>query len=143
MNPSYHDITSRIAEAPGWWQEGGVPRYGTFTPDGTASIYATEAALVEIACQACGTRFNVAFQADKMDIYAGKGIADSIRDGSLHYGDPPNTGCCPSGPTMSSEPVRVVEYWSKDHARYVEKGVVTDYRKYSEWVRDPLLEGKF
>lgn len=143
MYPSYEDITSRIPEAPGWWQEGGVPRYGVFTPRETASIYANEAALVEIACQSCDARFHVSFHADKMDAYEGRSVADLIRSDSLHYGDPPNTGCCAAGATMSSINVRVVEYWSKDHAQFVKKGVITDYERYSEWKRDPLLEGPF
>lgn len=73
MHPTYDDITGRIAEAPSWWQEGGVPRYGEFSPDRSSSIYAREVALVEIACQACGTRFKVVFTADQMDEFRGTG----------------------------------------------------------------------
>ena len=31
----------------------------------------------------------------------------------LHYGDPPNSQCCAAGPTMNSEPHRVVEFWKR------------------------------
>lgn len=57
-------------------------------------------------------------------------LADDIRSKSIHYGDPPNTGCCPAGPTMNCEPHRVLEYWRK------EEGSSTRF----QWVRDPSLE---
>jgi len=144
MHPRYDDITSRIAEKPSWWQEGGVPRYGTFHPGRSASIYAREVALVEIACQACDARFKVVFDAGQIEQYQGEGLADRIRAGTLHYGDPPNAGCCPAGPTMNSEPVAVLEYWSRCHQEYVDGGgVITDFAKYDAWRREALLEGPF
>jgi hypothetical protein len=143
MHPSYEDITSRIAERPSWWQSGGVPRYGDFHPGSSSSIYAREVALVEIACQSCDTRFRVVFDADQMDQYERRGVGDLIRNGSIHYGDPPNTGCCASGASMNSIPVAVIEYWSRCHARYVEGSRIIDFERYNEWLRDPLLEGPF
>ena len=143
MYPSYDDITSRIVEKPSWWQEGGVPRYGEFHPDRSSSIYAREVVLVEIACQSCDTRFRVVFTADQMDQFEGRGIAERIRDCTIHYGDPPNTGCCPAGPTMNSEPIAVIEYWSKCHQRFTNGSRITDWERYNEWLRDPLLEGPF
>jgi hypothetical protein len=143
MHPRYDDITSRIPEPPSWWQEGGVPRYGTFTPEQSSSIYAREVALVEIACQSCGTRFRVVFTADQMDQFEGRDIAGQIRDCTMTYGDPPNTGCCAAGATMNSDPIAVIEYWSKCHQKYVEGTRITDWERYNEWLRDPLLEGPF
>ncbi len=139
MKHHYSDITGRIAQPPMWYDEHGVPRYDAFEPRQTASIYAHEAALVEIACQSCETRFLVAFTASNVDEYRlvlahAKGepyvhrtLADAIRDHSIHYGDPPNAGCCPAGPTMNSVPLRVVEYWRRDHNVF-------------EWARDLSLE---
>lgn len=144
MHPSYDDITGRIAERPSWWQTGGVPRYGEFSPDRRESIYADEIALVEIACQGCDARFHVAFDRGVIDRLNGPSLADEIRSCTLHYGDPPNTGCCPAGPTMNSEPIAVLQYWSRNDARHVGAGgVVTDVENYMEWRRDPLLEGPF
>ena len=38
-------------------------------------------------------------------------LADDVRDNSIHYGDPPNVGCCPAGPTMNCWNLSVVEFW--------------------------------
>lgn len=52
-------------------------------------------------------------------------LRDSILAGTIHYGDPPNAGCCPAGPTMNCWDLRVLEFWHQhDH----------------EWRRDPVLE---
>lgn len=61
-----------------------------------------------------------------------RSLAESIRDKNLHYGDPPNIGCCLAGATMNSEPRRVLEYWR----RYDRNG--TDI--ILEWHRDRSLE---
>lgn len=120
MNNEYHDIRSRIAEPPQWWDEYAVPRYCDFAPKHAANIYATEAALVLIQCQSCETEFRVCI--------SGRGgwIAPQIRDGSLHFGDPPNTGCCLGGNTMNCIDVRVIEYWRR--------------RAGSDWERNSSLE---
>jgi len=142
MHNDYEDIRSRIAEAPSWHDDNGVPRYGAFRPEAVPSIYADEAALVEIGCQACRTRFRVAFhtsQGDRLmaaamrrdtNPMAGPGLAEHIRGKTLHYGDPPNMGCCPAGPTMNSDPIRVLEYWRRG----------TWAENHMRWVRDPSLE---
>jgi hypothetical protein len=129
MNHHYSDIRERIAEPPKWWDECAVPRYCDFKPDETANIYAEEVALVEIQCQECATPFLVAFASSAMDraIYKAPSIAESITKGTLHYGDPPNVGCCIAGATMNCIDVRVVEYWNKKRA-------------FLEWERDPSLE---
>lgn len=120
MHTRYADILDRIAEPPRWFDEHAVPRYCDFSPRELAYIYAQEAALVLIRCQGCKAEFRVAFSeintrqllwnAEKKKV---KTIADLIADRKLHYGDPPNTGCCDAGPTMNSVPVRVLEYWYK------------------------------
>ncbi len=117
MLHDYGDIRDRISEPAKWWDESGVPRYSDFAPRETANIYADECALVQIACQNCGTRFDVAFSRSKsFAVLEGDKatLADRIRDGSLHYGDPPNTACCLAGPTMNCDDLRVIEYWHQE-----------------------------
>ena len=138
MNPEYDDITSRIAEPPSFWQKGGVPRWGGFTPDASPSIYADEVALAEIACQSCGTRFHVCFHQDRHERRGA--MREAILDRSLHYGDPPNTGCCLGGASMNSVPLRVLEYWHRSHEEFVVDGQVYNYAAYAEWRREADLE---
>jgi len=135
MNCDYEDIRSRIPEQPKWFDEEGVPRYCDFSPCKVANIYADEVALAGITCQGCGTRFKVAFSRSRNSAMVAQvmghtwvppSLADQIRSKEIHYGDPPNTGCCPAGPTMNSEPRRVLEYWQR------EAGI--------DWKRDPSLE---
>lgn len=122
MHHHYSDIRSRIAEAPTWFDEHAVPRYCAFAPDEVANIYARQVALVDIACQGCGARFLVAFSWSDMEFVRGVPrtrvplTPDDAR--GLHYGDPPNVGCCPTGPTMNCDDLRVVEFWRKGGDEY-------------------------
>lgn len=132
MTPEYNDIRSRIAEEPSWFDDNGTPRYGKFTPRNAPNIYANEVALVEIGCQGCDKTWLVSFTRSSMDTLLAnmKGtpgtLADSIRNGSLHYGDPPShVDTDHAGSTMNCFDWRVVEYWHKQ-----------DYG----WVRDASLE---
>ena len=126
MNNPYTDIRSRIPEPPRWWDENAVPRYCDFSPSEAADIYAEECALVRIACQACGEAFDVCFSSSALSRVRGEqGVAEDIRSNGLAFGDPPNSRCCPAGPTMSSDTVRVLEYWR---------------RAPWEWTRDATLE---
>ena len=120
MNNEYFDIRDRIAEPPKWWDEFAVPRYCDFGPRRAANIYAREAALVLIECQCCGRQFRVCMSGRSGE------IADEIRSGSLHYGDPPNVRCCPGGPSMNCIDLRVIEYWRRN--------------KDLDWERDASLE---
>lgn len=118
MHHHYRDIVDRIAEPPLWWDENAVPRYCEFAPNQVANIYATEVVLMEIECQNCGQRFMVAMSSDPyQSMDCGATLSDAIKDGSLHYGDPPNIGCCPAGPSMNCYDIRVVEYWHQDITR--------------------------
>lgn len=121
MNHHYRDITDKLGE-PKWWDEHAVPRYCDFTPDESADIYANEVVLLHIECQSCRTPFRVCMSASapRINWYETKeggptvvypDLADSIDE--LHYGDPPNAGCCPAGPTMNSVLVRVIEFWER------------------------------
>ena len=146
-------------QIPLWFDEHAVPRYDAFTPGQLADIYADECCLAEIACQSCGHCFSVAFSVSMMskmkyhwrklgcivssdnitpeqikkarvrDFINDDRLANDIRNGSLHYGDPPNIECCPAGPTMNREMLKVIEYWKKG--------------KHHEWVRDAALEIDF
>lgn len=125
MHHHFQDIIGRLG-APAWWDRCGFPRYCEFKPDVASDIYASEAALVLIACQDCDTQFRVCITWSSLDLLRGKPqLADIIREGSIHYGDPPNNGCCAAGPTMNCLDLRVLEYWHQvDH----------------EWMRDATLE---
>jgi len=127
MNHSYTDIRDRLGE-PVWWDEYAVPRYCEFVPDKTANIYSHEAVLLLVRCQNCGEQFRVAMSWCSMEQVKGwPALADRIADGSIHYGDPPNAGCCPAGPTMNSEALCVLEYWKRESFG-------------DEWKRDDALE---
>lgn len=130
MKHDYDDIRSRISEPPTWWDEAGVPRYGTFRPDVVASS-AVEIILLRIACQSCGRPFDVCMTWSARDRHhCIPSLAGRIPIGRVEYGDPPNVECCPVGPTMCSEALRVLEFWRQ--APYVPGG--------PQWERVPDLE---
>lgn len=146
MNTCYSDILSRIPEPPLWWDEYAVPRYCTFAPDEVANIYAKYVVLALITCQGCGIEYQVAFSQGTLDRYLGKDedgkirlaplLEEQVRGRTLHYGDPPNTGCCGAGATMNSEPRRVLEFWKREDFEWecvpeLEVGIEPD------WVREP------
>lgn len=118
MNQDYHDIRTRIAAPPTWFDEAAVPRYCAFRPTEIADIYADEAALLTIRCQGCQQEFPVAYSVGIGARLSAKcrTLAELIVTRAVHYGDPPNVRCCDAGPTMSSEALRVVEYWSRRNA---------------------------
>lgn len=146
MNHHYRDIRDRVAAPPAWFDERAVPRYCEFSPDEAANIYADECCLAEIRCQDCGHKFKVAFSSSVTDIVrrwmvlhdkeeritqadaAGMFLAADIKARRLHYGDPPNSGCCMAGPTMNSTMCRVLEFW---------------HRPNFDWERDAALEVEF
>ena len=131
MHHHYDDIRSRIAEEPRWWDEYAVPRYCAFSPGEVADIYAHEVALVEIACQACGARFAVAWSRQRHEMSRNEDGKFWVREArpfdphAFHFGDPPNAGCCAPGPTMNCDDLRVLECWRRENF---------------EWVRQPEKE---
>lgn len=155
MHTHYDDILDRIPELPKWFDELAVPRYCDFSPQKLAFIYAKEAALVLIRCQACERKFHVAFSEGNAVDRSNDGkrsfaitIANLISERRLHYGDPPNVRCCSSGASMNSVPVRVLEYWYKPiirgegvgpHPKFPESEVVLDSRAL-EFRRDHAFE---
>ena len=114
MHCDYSDIRNLIKNPPCWWDENSVPRYCDFRPECVADIYADEAALVEIACQACEHKFEVAFSRSREQGWNPSAfLYEQIEKKAIHYLDPPNIGCCEVGPAMSSVPKRVLQYWSR------------------------------
>ena len=155
MHTHYGDILDRISDPPKWFDERAVPRYCDFSPNLVAFIYAKEAALVLIQCQACAREFQVAFSEVNANDRLCDGerkfttkIADLIAERRLHYGDPPNVKCCSAGATMNSVPVRVLQYWYKPvirgegmgpHPKFPDREVILDTRAL-EFCRDHEYE---
>lgn len=126
MNHHYKDIRDAIPTPPLWWDENAVPRYCAFGPEEGANIYAEEIVLLKIRCQSCGRSFSVCMSSGTMDRARKRAtLAEQVADKTIHYGDPPNVDCCPAGPTMNSEPDRVLQFWRRERF---------------ESVRDPSLE---
>jgi hypothetical protein len=162
MRQHYDDILSRISEPPRWFDEGAVPRYCEFHPKKLANIYSVECALVEVSCQFCKKKFLVAVERNmelrllrsRHEMSKGEiglseeqcrqtTLADLIRNGELHYGDPPNVRCCGAGPTATSIVRRIVEYW----ARYEMIQFAQNFKEVAhgkrQWERDRTLEVEF
>jgi hypothetical protein len=110
MHINYKDILDLTDKKPLWFDQNGTPRFAPFHPRLCPNIYARQAVLYRIACQNCGHIFDVA---DTCGIFAAFDISEKIMAHKLHYGDPPNIGCCPAGPTMSCEDLRIIEFWNK------------------------------
>lgn len=107
MRPDYRDITEKAGK-PLWFDENGVPRYVEFHPRHCVKTGAEEVVLAEVRCQACGTPFLVALSwrdGDPVD------RPTKTNGNGLHYGEPPNIGCCEDGPMMPSDFHRIVEAW--------------------------------
>jgi len=124
MLRNYDDIRSRIRDAIRRWDDNGVPRYCDFSPE-ACGVYDVVAALVEVGCQACMERFRVVVTFDREslrqvgDRYA---LPTAGNIGTFRYGDPPihshgTDGCV--GNTMSSESIRVLEFWQRDQQNWI------------------------
>jgi len=111
MHEDYDDIRSRISEPPTWFDEHAVPRYCEFSPERCADIYARQVCLLLVECQSCARSFEVASSWSGYD--SKHALDELIRTGEIHYGDPPNVGCCMSGPSMNSVPRRVLQFWRR------------------------------
>lgn len=129
MRVEYQDIIDRAGD-PDWYDQNGTPRYGGRAPE-SVGVYSDQVVFYEIACQYCSERFVVAktfslyyrtvAHPGCLDITLERQVVADI----LFYGDPPHHDAC-TGNTMSSESVRVLEFWRKTE----------DY----EWERVPELE---
>ena len=132
MKATYQDIRNKVAAEPTWFDGNGVPRYCEFGPEHLPSIYAKEAVLLHIRCQACGESFAVGLGGSP---FFGTAFSELVQDwqrhehdphrwGPIHYGDPPIHGCV--GDTMSSIDVEIVQFWQRGGAH--------------EWARVPEFE---
>ena len=129
MHHDYADIRSKIPEDPKWFDEHSVPRYCDFSPSEVADIYAREACLALIACQNCGHKFKAAYAWSDFDKLADRpALSVIVPSKRLWRGDPPNINCCPAGPTMTSDDLEVLEFWTRD------------MNKFRKWTRVPELE---
>lgn len=116
MHHHYADIRNRIDEEPRWWDEYGTPRYCEFGPHETADIYRAEACLLLIQCQNCGRTFQVCMSWSPWE--GEPSLAQQVESRRIHYGDPPNVGCCAAGATMNCIDVRVLEFWHEGDAEF-------------------------
>jgi hypothetical protein len=134
VRAEYDDILSLIPKPPEWWDENGVPRYCAFHPHECADIYADEAVLVLIRCQSCSREFHVAMThlAIREKEVGEPSFRECIPKRDVEYGDPPNIGCCSSGPTMMAIPCRIVQCWARHHSP-----------EGTQWIRMPELEVSF
>lgn len=139
MHAMYREILQAMGE-PRWWGEHGVPRYCDFKPQEADNIYADQVLLLRVECQGCGHPFDVAMSTtysskETLADYVRKTVIEEevveLMGGPMRrylmYGDPPNIGCCGAGPTMTSVPQRILEFWRNDAGN-------------REWRRDPDLE---
>lgn len=112
MHPEYEDVTSRIKESPTFYMMDGYPRYGDFHPK-MLGIYDQYALLVEIACQDCFKKFNVAMGWSDYTYIFRRAQPRSLKEiaENFHYGDPPRHGCV--GDTMNCIDLQVLEAWEQ------------------------------
>jgi hypothetical protein len=150
MHAGYEDIIEAVGKPPLWWDQRGVPRFRDHHPDLASDIYASEVVLLRIACQRCLHEQLVQMTWGHNDVMTclirdewaalrrGENIDDSrtahtlaaaVRDGSIHYGDPPHHEdrgeFCHAGCTMNVWDLKVEEFW---------------VRKDWSWTRVPELE---
>jgi hypothetical protein len=122
----YSDILDLAPTRPLWWDEQAVPRFCQFAPDKVSNFYAREAALLLVRCQFGPAHcFVVAVSVPQQE---GTTLADEIRAGTIHYGDPPRIAECGDG-DANSIAIRVLQYW-----RYICEP------RPARWVRDRSLE---
>jgi hypothetical protein len=149
MHPAYDDITSRIGEAPIWWLRG-VPRYKQFEPH-DADIYASEAILLNVACQSCGQTFLVCQDDSRAP---GSIVVDEEIAFEALAGDPPHHfDHSPTSPTigktdrnschgvvMGFEWLEIVEVWQRERVEVIQRGEPSILR--GDWHRRTDLELK-
>ena len=110
MNRHFKDILDVMGE-PTWWDAYGFPRYCDFHPGVQSYIYADVVALMQVACQACGHRFDVSVAFREGFITPNYRLPTKTDVGSFHYGDPPNVRCCLVGPAMNVDTLAVLQFW--------------------------------
>ena len=145
---SWYEGDCHCVHQPLWWDENGVPRYKAHHPSLCPNIYATEVVLLRISCQSCDVEFEVQMswsqsseimalaratevirRATGIRVHVGDGmiksrsLAELVKDGSIHYGDPPRHehgdgrihiggGC--AGDVMNCWDLKVMEFWRRE-----------------------------
>lgn len=146
MHPDYSDITSRLGK-PLWYyhQSVAMPRYEPFHPD-LLGVYDHVAALTVIRCQCCRMEFfaSVSFSdIDRIERRQGQATFPEIKLPTAEdpgwfdcWGDPPRhgsmEGACAAGDTMTSDFVRIAEFWIKDQDQ--------KSKTWFQWIRKPEFE---
>ena len=154
MHAGYEDIIEAIGKPPLWWDEHGVPRFRAHHPKLSPDIYANEVVLLRIACQCClheqlvqrtwgsGQAIRWLIHVEWAALSKGEAVdksrsvrtlADAVRDGSIHYGDPPHHDddrgeFCHAGCTMNVYDLKIEEFWARKDPPD------------SGWARVPALE---
>lgn len=115
VKADYADVMDLTERKPSWWDEHGVPRYCDFHPDRVANIYASEVCLLRIECQNCRRTFDVALSWSHLDeaVHKVHSLRRRVLEDRIEYGDPPNMRCCSAGPTMTSVPKQVLQFWEE------------------------------
>ena len=129
MYEPYLDIRRRLGE-PLWHDSNGVPRYAPYRP-GMQDVYAHYECLLEIRCQGCGRTFMVGACAQTFAVrlcphghapdVVRPALPTATDPGVAGFGDAPWHETCGgmcAGCTMSTEPLRVVEFWERDAGRH-------------------------
>lgn len=128
MRARYSDLLALFAATPPlWYDENGVPRWAAFQPLLRADVYATELALVRVAC-GCGKEVDLAISS-RAPVLGGATLGAQIRAGRLLPIEAPALDCCDAGPMRYVEPLRVLQFW-----RLGEIGLP------SAWCREGALE---
>lgn len=96
-----------------WWDEYGVPRYQPFAPWDQARIYSDEVAVLRVQCAGCRREFNVAVSTCPVL----PSLQRMLDDGLLHYGCPPNVGCC-RGAALQSSALFVAQFWRRSGLKW-------------------------
>lgn len=160
VTQSYDDILALTDREPQWYDECRVPRFCEFHPSALNSIYAREAALVEVACQVCARLFLVAEKWDLLDYDldqnnpASRPASERVKAGHIITGgDPPNHGYCnhrvegegEEGLETTRERARGYPPCSAGYCMTCDPVRIVQFweRSNFEWVRRPDLEIKF
>ncbi len=132
MLPSYDDLYELTDKPPLWWDQNGTPRWKPFSP-GAMDIYADEALLMEVFCQQCRKSYMVGMCSFSLDAGVSNYLLSQVRNGAIHYGDPPNTDCCSAGAAMNSVPIRVIEFFSRIGGEWVRRIELERRLPETEW----------
>ena len=116
VKAKFEDILQAANRKPLWYDDHGTPRFSPYYPELSPNIYSDESCLYEIKCQYCHEKFLVSECWDRFESISHPydwpaNMSECIKKEMLSYGDPPRHDCV--GDTMTSDTIRVVEFWKK------------------------------